>query len=313
MVARAPSEIKNKKKREAVYNRQKAEKKAERRKAKDARNEERERLGEELVPKLIPRTLENTRVFDADTQLVAPDDREILAKEEHDEFSAFYGAGIPPKVLLTTCRKPSGVLIKFCKDLLQVFPTSVFYERGNYDLQEIIGYCNNRDFTDVVVVNENRKKIDGMIVSHLPNGPTADFKMSSVVLHKEVRGHGKMTKARPEVILNRFGTRLGRRVGRMLGSLFCVDPNFRGRRAITFHNQRDFIFFRHHRYVFEEKEERMKKKDPNEPVRARLQEIGPRFTLKLKSLQVGTFDPAATEFEWKQTKEKNKQRRLFEL
>ena len=51
------------------------------------------------------------------------------------------------------------------------------------------------------------------------------------------------------------------------------------------HNQRDFIFFRHHRYIFEEKGEGSKKR-----VIARLQELGPRFTLKVKGLQLGTFD-----------------------
>lgn len=34
---------------------------------------------------------------------------------------------------------------------------------------------------------------------------------------------------------------------RMFASIFPQDPEFRGRRAVTFHNQRDFIFFRHHR------------------------------------------------------------------
>ena len=35
---------------------------------------------------------------------------------------------------------------------------------------------------------------------------------------------------------------------RMIQSLFPQDPEFKGRRVVTFHNQRDFIFFRHHRY-----------------------------------------------------------------
>lgn len=41
---------------------------------------------------------------------------------------------------------------------------------------------------------------------------------------------------------------------------------------------------RHHRYIFEEK----KGKDGAPQVAARLQELGPRFTLKLQSLQVST-------------------------
>jgi ribosome production factor 1 len=59
-----------------------------------------------------------------------------------------------------------------------------------------------------------------------------------------LQNHGRVSGHRPELILNNFNTRLGRRVGRMLGSLFHQDPQFRGRRVVTFHNQRDFIFFR---------------------------------------------------------------------
>lgn len=53
----------------------------------------------------------------------------------------------------------------------------------------------------------------------------------------------------PEVILNNFNTRLGHSIGRLLASLFPHDPQFNGRQVVTFHNQRDFIFFRHHRYA----------------------------------------------------------------
>ena len=58
------------------------------------------------------------------------------------------------------------------------------------------------------------------------------------------QGHGRPTSHKPELILNNFDTMLGRRVGRLFASLFCQDPNFRGRRVVTFHNQRDYIFFR---------------------------------------------------------------------
>ena len=61
------------------------------------------------------------------------------------------------------------------------------------------------------------------------------------------QGHGKVTAHKPEVILNNFTTRLGHTVARMLASLFPQEPQFQGRRAVTFHNQRDYIFIRHHR------------------------------------------------------------------
>lgn len=39
----------------------------------------------------------------------------------------------------------------------------------------------------------------------------------------------------------------GTQVGRMFAALFPQSPEFVGRQVVTFHNQRDFIFFRQHR------------------------------------------------------------------
>ncbi|AQK55144.1 Ribosomal RNA processing Brix domain protein [Zea mays] len=63
----------------------------------------------------------------------------------------------------------------------------------------------------------------------------------------KLMNHGNPTSHKPELVLNNFTTRLGHRVGRMIQSLFPQDPNFHGRRVVTFHNQRDYILFRHHR------------------------------------------------------------------
>lgn len=46
---------------------------------------------------------------------------------------------------------------------------------------------------------------------------------------------------------------------------------------------------------------------------SRLQELGPRFTLKLLSLQKGTFDSKYGEFEWVHKKEMDTSRRRFHL
>jgi len=51
-----------------------------------------------------------------------------------------------------------------------------------------------------------------------------------------VRGwqnHGRPSNHLPELILNNFSTQLGHRVGRLLGSLFPQDPQFKGRRVVT--------------------------------------------------------------------------------
>jgi len=60
-------------------------------------------------------------------------------------------------------------------------------------------------------------------------------------------GGGRKTTHRPEVVLNNFNTRLGHSIGRMFAALVPHAPEFIGRQVVTFHNQRDFIFFRYHR------------------------------------------------------------------
>lgn len=117
-------------------------------------------------------------------------------------------------------------------------------------MKKIIASASKENYTDIVIINENRKEPDGLLVIHLPDGPTAHFKVSNVKITTEMRkSHKDINEHLPEVILNNFSTRLGMTIGRMLGSLFHYSPEFVGRRAVTFHNQRDYIFFRHYRLV----------------------------------------------------------------
>eukprot|EP00898_Chlorokybus_atmophyticus_P002367 jgi/Chlat1/3130/Chrsp21S00245 len=306
--------IRNKQKREEIHAKLTKEKKKEKKKRLVRARREEERAmerGEEPPARITPHTIESLREVDAN-DVVRPDDEETATALANDEFADHYDKSRPPNVLITTCRKPTLVMYKFVKELLDVFPHATYYKRANYEVKEIVTYAKARDFTDLVVINENRKTINGLLVVHLPNGPTAHFKLSNLTLRKDIKNHGKPTKHKPELILNNFSTKLGHRVGRMFGSLFNQDPQFRGRRAVTFHNQRDFIFFRHHRYIFEDNKHA---DDPKKlPVIARLQELGPRFTLKLMSLQKGTFDSKNGEFEYThRAKVDNKNRRRFVL
>jgi len=128
------------------------------------------------------------------------------------------------------------------------------------------------------------------------------FEWFNMQMSTVFQNHGKTSSHRPELVLNNFNTRLGHSVGRLLAALFPYDPQFQGRRCITFHNQRDFIFFRHHRYIFKNKE------------KVGLQELGPRFTLKLRWLQKGAFDTKFGEYEWiHKRKEMDTSRRKFHL
>ncbi|XP_034472608.1 probable ribosome production factor 1 [Drosophila innubila] len=216
-------------------------------------------------------------------------DNEELRKElEIDDFSSYFERIYEPKVLITFADNPVTKTRKFGLELSRIFPNALVKIRNKASVKKICKSAEREQFTDVVIINEDRRKPNGLLVIHLPNGPTAHFKLSNVKLTTDIkRNHKEITKHRPEVILTNFTTRLGLTVGRMMGALFHHDPEFRGRRAVTFHNQRDYIFFRHHRYEFSKEGKRVK-----------LRELGPRFTLKLRSLQEGTFDSKTGDYTW---------------
>ncbi|XP_068728348.1 ribosome production factor 1-like [Montipora capricornis] len=294
------SEIKNKIKRNALYKKEKIRKAKEKRQRKLKRKREETQDQEEPPPKQVPKTLENTRVFDE--TVVEVHDEEALIDEEADEFAAYFRREVTPKVLITSSDRSKVKTVQFMKELQKIIPNSEVRLRKGLDLKKIIPQAKEKGFTAMVVVNEDRKLPNGIVITHLPNGPTAHFKLTSVKLGKEIKNHGRTTNHRPELILNNFGTRLGRSVARLLASLFPHDPQFQGRQCVTFHNQRDFIFFRQHRYIFKNHK------------KTGLQELGPRFTLKLRSLQRGTFDSKFGEYEWiHKRKEMDTSRKKFFL
>ncbi|KAJ3300284.1 Ribosome production factor 1 [Borealophlyctis nickersoniae] len=281
-----PSDIKNKFKREEVFHKRKAEKAKEklkrRQKLKKAEKDNPE-LKEERLKNNQPKTLETLREFD---ETVVGEDVEVFADEETDEFAEYF-KGLPPKILVTTSRRASAKVYEFAEEFVSIFPDAHFVKRGpQFEIKKIVELAVKREYTDLIVINEDKKQPNALTLIHLPNGPTAHFKLSSIKLNKEISGHGKVAAHKPELILNNFNTRLGHTVGRMFASLFPHVPEFKGRQVATLHNQRDFIFFRQHRYVFRNGE------------RCDLQELGPRFTLKLRSLQKGTFDTKYGEYEW---------------
>lgn len=276
-----------------------ADKKKEKRAARRERKRMVDELGDDAPKPKAQKTLENTR--EVDETIVESDDDEVAADQETDELSSYFD-GKTPKVIVTTSDKPVGDTFKFAEALINIIPSGEFIPRKGVDLKKIIKGAIERDYTDIIVVNEDRKQPNGLLVIHLPEGPTAHFKLSSIKYSKDIKNHGRQTAHHPEIVLNNFHTRLGHQVGRMINALFPQQPQFTGRSVATFHNQRDFIFFRFHRYMFKNTE------------RVGLQELGPRFTLKLRSLQKGTFDSKFGEYEWVMKRgEMDTSRRKFHL
>ncbi|XP_074647186.1 ribosome production factor 1-like isoform X1 [Tubulanus polymorphus] len=279
------SQIKNKQRRTAAYLEMKREQRKQKKKQKKLQKEERKALGDNAPPKQVPKTIENCRVYDE--TFVNPEDEEVAVDEANDELAPYFNRETTPKILIVASDRSSrGRTDCFCKELKRIIPNSVVKYRRGLALKKIIEQCKGCEYTDLLVVNQNRGIPNGLVISHLPDGPTAHFKVSNVKLVGDLKKMGSMSCHHPEVILNNFNTHLGHRIGRLMASLFPHSPQFEGRRVVTFHNQRDFIFFRQHRYEFRNSQ------------KVGLKELGPRFTLKLRSLQKGTFDSKFGEYEW---------------
>uniref|UniRef100_A0A0E0LRD0 Brix domain-containing protein n=1 Tax=Oryza punctata TaxID=4537 RepID=A0A0E0LRD0_ORYPU len=180
-------------------------------------------------------------------------------------------------------------LTQFVKELKVVFPNSQRMNRGGQVISEIVESCRSHDITDLVLVHEHRGQPDGLIVCHLPFGPTAYFGLLNVVTRHDIKDRkamGKMSEAYPHLILDNFTTKTGERTANIVKHLFPV-PKPDSKRIITFANRDDYISFRHHVY---EKHGGPKSLD--------LKEVGPRFELRLYQIKRGTVDQAEAQNEF---------------
>ncbi|CCF58132.1 hypothetical protein KAFR_0D04850 [Kazachstania africana CBS 2517] len=288
--------VKNKMKRQALFAEVKDQKNKERHTMRRTRaKEERENpeLKEKRLKENVTQTIDSMRVYDETIKEAIEGDEDDLMK-----FFNNRNSNQPPKIFLTTNVNAKKAAYEFANVLIEVLPNVTFVKRKfGYKLKEIADMCIKRDFTDMVIINEDKKKVTGLTFMHLPEGPSFYFKLSSYVEVKKIVGHGRPTSHIPELILNNFQTRLGKTVGRLFQSIFPQNPEFEGRQVITLHNQRDYIFFRRHRYVFRNEE------------KVGLQELGPQFTLKLKRLQRGLKE----ETEWEHRPEMDKEKKKFHL
>jgi ribosome production factor 1 len=240
-------------------------------------------------------------------------------------FPSLFSADPPPnpKILITTSINSS--LHYDAQLLTSLFPHSAYIRRSShryghkFSVREISSFAANRKYTTLIVLEEDQKRPSGLTVVHLPEGPTFHFSISNWVEGKKLPGHGKPTNHCPELILNNFRTPLGILTAHLFRTLFPSQPELSGRQVVTLHNQRDYIFLRRHRYVFREKRETEKSvvgpdgKEVKgvEGVRAGLQELGPRFTLKLRRVDKGIQRASGQEWVWKAGMEK--QRTRFQL
>lgn len=271
------------------------------------------------------RTRNATERATSPTQSTASTNLDFTPEALAARFPTLFATDNPPipKTLITTSLNSN--LHHEAQLLTTLFPHSVYIPRSahryshKFSVREICSFASNRSYTAVMVLKEDQKKPTGLTFVHLPRGPSFHFSLSNWVEGKKLPGHGNPTDHTPELILNNFRTPLGLLTAHLFRTMFPPQPELQGRQVVTLHNQRDYIFLRRHRYVFREKRSTEKNvigpdgKEVKgvEGIRAGLQELGPRFTMKLRRVDKGIQRASGQEWEWKGGMEK--QRTKFQL
>jgi U3 small nucleolar ribonucleoprotein protein IMP4 len=199
--------------------------------------------------------------------------------------SEYANAGVDdPKILVTTSHDSSSKLTQFLKEIKLLLPNSHRMNRGGNTVSQIVETCRADGFTDLVVLQEHRGIPDGLVISHLPHGPTAYFGLHNVVMRHDIPQCAPISEAYPHLVLHNLSTKIGRRVGAILKHLFPV-PKPDTKRVISLINKDDFISFRHHVYNKEKAD-------------VHLLEAGPRFEMRLYQIKLGTIDQTEVDNEW---------------
>eukprot|EP00922_Rhytidocystis_sp_ex-Travisia-forbesii_P009582 GHVS01014026.1.p1 GENE.GHVS01014026.1~~GHVS01014026.1.p1 ORF type:complete len:328 (+),score=19.88 GHVS01014026.1:153-1136(+) len=273
--------------------------------------------GTPLNPEFRTRVTGNiTNKLDLDDDV----EKSKTANKNHMDDEYAYAATRDPRLLLTTSRDPSSRLSQFVKELKLLFPCSTRINRGSFVTDDIVKLAQSHDLTDICIVHEHRGQPDGMIICHLPLGPTGYFSLRDVVLRHDLPEKPQQApQVYPHLIFQNFSSPLGHRVRDMLKHLF-PPPNPIAQRVLTFANNKDFIHFRHHIWT-KQKHDDEEDNDGNVDVadvggkkRSRhklntdddeidsssikLTEVGPRMTLRLYRIELGLINMKNVETEW---------------
>ncbi|KAH8043481.1 hypothetical protein JL722_15190 [Aureococcus anophagefferens] len=197
-----------------------------------------------------------------------------------DEYARTLRGERLAKVCVCTSRDPSSRLKQFAKELKHIVPNATRVNRGNTRVGDLVDATRRGEFTDLVMVHETRGQPDGLVVCHLPLGPTTYFTLSNCVLRHDIDAPPPFSSdAPPHLVFHDFdgGKRLEAPQDRAPVPL--PVPKADAKRVCTFYNAADRISFRHHTY---------ERDGPD----VHLTELGPRFEMTPCMIKLGTLDQA---------------------
>lgn len=238
------------------------------------------------VVKKRPRMTDDLAIFD-DSKICEENEKFINNEKCVDEFSEYFKKQLEPNIVITSVRRPSNRTILFIKELSIIFP-GIFYEpRYTHNIDYMIENAVKNKFTTFMLIEQDRhNRPKFLYISTLPNGPTSKYMLSSISYAHKKKKPVEISDAHPELFVTNFNTVIGERIKRQLSTLVPYDPDYRGRKIVVFFNKRDFIFFRHFKYEFENKQ------------KCHLEDIGPGFTLKLLNLKSGLINDKEKMYEF---------------
>ncbi len=103
-----------------------------------------------------------------------------------------------------------------------IFPGAQRLNRGSYEFSQLMDACRANNVTDFLVVHEHRGIPDGLIVCHLPHGPTAYFTLSDIVMRHDIPDIGGWEAWRK--LFSKSSKFLVNTVVEIIGLLFSARP-----------------------------------------------------------------------------------------
>lgn len=116
---------------------------------------------QEGAPKQTPHTIESLREKDETTIVGNLEDeanQEIKLECDRDEFADYYRQEYEPKVLITYADNPNRKTRIFGRELTRIIPNSISLYRNRSGVKKIVKSATARNFTDIIVVNEDQCK-----------------------------------------------------------------------------------------------------------------------------------------------------------
>ena len=222
----------------------------------------------------------------------------MAAEDSFDEFAAHFSGSVPPRTVVTTSPKPSSEMLTF---LEMVTLRDEYRKRGAHELKSIVGAAAERGFTNLLVFSEKNKKrhtlwrraaggADGAVQGEQrgaarqdprPRPPDGQSPGADPQQLRDAAGAPAGPDARvPLPVRPAVRRAAASTTSETLSSATTATSSSSGGRAAT---------------------------------SARGCRSSARVTLKLKGLQLGTFDTQHGEDEWKHKPELDTSRRRFHV